>query len=111
MAGGDAPVVEGEDRDHYQQHHQHEGGQAAGPPVGPETHHGVEPGCAREPRRRHLRAEAQASTAELPGGRGPRARRGSRRASAPAREPEKGAGPPAAGPSPPPSSNPAKTLS
>lgn len=81
VARGDAPVVEGEDRDHYQQHHQHEGGQAAAPPVSPETHHGDEPGCARGPQRRHLPAEAQAC-AELPGGRGPRASGGSRRASA-----------------------------
>lgn len=73
VAGGDAPVVEGEDSDHDQQDHQHEGGQAARPPVGPETDHGAEAGCAREPQRQHLQAEAQAAAAELPGGRSPRA--------------------------------------
>lgn len=111
VAGGDSPVVEGEDRDHHQQDHQHEGGQAAGPPVRPETHHGAEPGCTPVPRRRRLQADAQAEVAELPGVHGPRAGWSRRRADSPAREPEKGAGPQAAGPSPPPPSNPATARS
>lgn len=76
MAGRDAPVVEGEDDDDHEEYHQHEGGQAATAPVGPEAHHEAELGCTGGPHQRHLQARALARVAEVRWDAAPGQRRG-----------------------------------